>query len=412
MLRNFIKTVLGPRKSRASTREELLREAADKRRQGDLQGTIKALRRYLELEPYDVAILNDLGSCLVDTGDLQQAGTVFELAYSLDDTFLAGMVNRAKLLADQSRSAEAMPYLVRAKISQARSLFADTIYASICMGRGETRKALAFQLRAWMSEFDSLRHANGYLFWAGYDDIPEETIAAEHRFWAQTLRPLALEATALAKAELPPVPPRGDRVRVGYWSPDFRSHSVRYFARPLIEGHDRTRFELIAIHDFPGKDVHTEAVRAAVDHFYDVHEMPDAELSELMRSLDLDVLVELAGHTSYNRLHLLQARLARIQITALGYPPTTGLRTIDAKLLDSAVATERASSFYAERPLVLPTSFWCFDPCEEIPIAADPPLVRNGYVTFAVTRSPREGVRSRILTTIRLPRSYTLNSRS
>lgn len=381
MLGGFIRSLLGARKPAETSKEQLLDQARECRAKGDLQGVIKALRAYLQIEPYDVPVLNDLGGFLVDTGDLNQAAAIFELAYSLDDTFLAGMVNRAKVLVDQHRSGEAMTFLQRAKIAEPRSLFADTIYASVCMLRGDVHTALSFQLRSWLSEFDSLRHANGYLFWIGYDDVAEETIAAEHRFWAETLQPLQREVVESPR-RVEEHESRGRRLRIGYWSPDFRSHSVRYFSRPLIANHDRERFELFAFHDFPGTDAHTESVRALVDHFHDVHEMPDAELAKLFRSLDLDVLVELAGHTSYNRLHLLQGRFARVQITALGYPPTTGLRTVDAKLLDEKIVTPDAPRYYVERPLVLPSTFWCFDPMEPVPIAADPPMVANGFITF------------------------------
>lgn len=84
-----------------------------------------------------------------------------------------------------------------------------------------------------------------------------------------------------------------------------------------------------------------------------------------------------------NRINLLTERLARVQITALGYPPTTGLDTVDFKLADRYIHTPETEPYYSERLLVLPTSFWCFDPMEPAPLAEEPPVVRQGHITLA-----------------------------
>jgi predicted O-linked N-acetylglucosamine transferase (SPINDLY family) len=375
--------------------DEAVHERAQQMMQaGDVRGAIRAYREYLLYDPSNVRVLNDLGACLAEIGDVAQAASVFELAYSLDDTFIPAMVNHAKLLHDHNKSEEALEFLRRAKVSAPNFTHVDAVYAGILLKKGDTTAARAFALKAWLGGFDNLRSANSHLFWIGYDDLDEVAVAAEHRFWAETLRPLtepepqddlppppAPADTATAPVA-PPAQPGERRIRIGYWSPDFRNHSVRYFSRPLIQGHDRSRFELFLIHDIPARDVQTDRFEALADHFYSVADLTDAELRRFLRSLDLDVLVDLAGHTSHNRLSLLQYRMARLQINALGYPPTTGLTSMDAKLVDRHVLTEEASSVYVEQPLVLPSSFWCFDPMEPAPVADAPPFAANGYVTF------------------------------
>jgi hypothetical protein len=82
-------------------------------------------------------------------------------------------------------------------------------------------------------------------------------------------------------------------------------------------------------------------------------------------------------------MHLMQERFATVQISALGYPPTTGLSTIDYKVLDPHILTPNHARYYSETPLVLPSSFWCFDPMTEgLDVAEEPPQFKNGYVTF------------------------------
>ena len=140
--------------------------------------------------------------------------------------------------------------------------------------------------------------------------------------------------------------------------------------------------ELIIYNDSRHGDEQTSSIRGHCDHFLDVFEKTDAQLHRFIGSHQLDVLVELAGHTSFNRLPLLQKRMARLQVTGIGYPVTTGLRAIDAKMLDPFILTQGASRYYAEQPLVLPQSFWCFDPMVDVPLAQDPPCIKAGAITF------------------------------
>ncbi|RYF32312.1 MAG: tetratricopeptide repeat protein, partial [Comamonadaceae bacterium] len=94
----------------------LLEYATDLMTNGDKRGAIKAYRDYLATDPSNPRALNDLGACLADIGDLEQASASFELAYSLDDTFIPAMVNHAKLLVDNNRGEDALHFLERARI--------------------------------------------------------------------------------------------------------------------------------------------------------------------------------------------------------------------------------------------------------------------------------------------------------
>lgn len=394
LLKNVLRRLVGgkPATTFKVADEELLERATRLMEAGDTRNAIKGYREYLLGDPSNVRVLNDLGACLAEIGSIEEASASFELAYQLDDTFIPAMVNHAKLLHDYHRGPEALAFLERAKVCAPHFLHADTVYAGVLLKKGDTPRARAHQLKAWMANFDNLRAANSHLFWMGYDDVDEARLAAEHRFWAETLKPLpepAQDAPAAnpeppdtGRAPEAPVETGQRRIRIGYWSPDFRNHSVRYFSLPLIQSHDRGRFELFLYHDVPARDVHTETFESLADHFYAVPDLTDAELRSFIRSHDLDILVDLAGHTSHNRLSLLQYRMARLQVNALGYPPTTGLRTVDAKLLDRHVLTDDWPAYYAERPMALPGSFWCFDPMEPAPVDAEPPCVANGYVTF------------------------------
>lgn len=371
-------------------------EAANElRNKGDLHGAILLYKECLTRDSTNVHVINALGCCLWDVGDEREGLALFELAYSLDDEHIPAVVNYARALIDKKRTSEAVALLERAVVCEPGFSNTYTLYASILFARGNAVLAKDFYLKGWLGNFDSLRLANGYFFPLSYVEEDQRTLAAEHQFWGETVRVIDLEADRIQlcdeSREIEPVPPLPNfpsnrKIRIGYWSPDLRSHSVRFFFRPMLEGHSKERFEVFLYHDSFMSDSQTEAMKSKADHFHDVYLLNDVDLYELMRSHQLDVIVEMAGHTSANRLALFRSnRLATLQLTGVGYPPTTGLSTIDAKILDPYVASSCASDFYTEKPLILPSSFWCFDPLEDgdIECAENPPVEGNGYITFA-----------------------------
>jgi len=392
LLGRLFSQYVGGRGKAASAREEALEEVGRLMQSGDKHGAVVALRAILEEHPHCVIALNELGACLADIGDKDGAQVAFERAFLLDDTFLPAVVNHAKMLTDQRKSQEALPYLEQAKISNPEFTHVDAVYAGVCLHLGQLPEARHFQQRAWLANFDSLRLANGQLYFASFVDS-EPRIAAEHRFWAETLRPIdvlgRLEGGVISSADTdrspdtsPPTAQPQRKIRIGYWSPDFRSHSVRYFFRPLLDAHDTDRFEVYLYHDIPAQDEQTAAIKAIGAHFHDVCALSDIDLYTLIRSHRLDIFVELAGHTSNNRIGMLCHRFATVQISALGYPPTTGLTTLDGKLMDRHIFTSDADRFYTEQPVVLPSSFWCFDPKEDVKSSPEPPVFVKGQITF------------------------------
>lgn len=386
--------ILFNKKNKTANGHDIHESALDKAnhfaQKGDLRSAIEQLRLHLKVEPHDVIAINNLGCHLADIGNEAEAINYFELAYSLDDAFLPGVVNHAKLLNDRQRSEESLKFLRHAKAVNPDFPHTDAVYGSLALARGDAKAARKHALNAWLASFDNLRFANCYLLYSAYADIDEQTLAAEHNFWAQTIRPLDPEPLTtpsiekIQPAAIDALDKSTGILRVGYWSPDFKNHSVRFFFRPLLDNHDRSKFEVFLYHDHPGYDEQTEEIRRGASQFFDVSTCTDQQLVALIKSHNLDILVELAGHTSNNRLHLLQQQLAKATISGIGYPPTTGLKSIDAKLVDPhIVSSMKDHGLYSEMPLVVPESFWCFDPHEQTSITSDPPVVKNNYVTFA-----------------------------
>lgn len=393
MLFDAIKKILS-RRIEDDPEEQMasLQRVEDIKLGGDFRTAVKEYRKHLERYPYDLDALNNFGCCLGDIGDNVAAGVQFELAFSLDETYQPALINYARHLQSAQRSDDCLTYLRQAKIFSPNDPSIHAVRAGVALSQGDPEMARHYGLKAWLGLFDNLRAVNCFLFYSSYVDLDEALLAAEHRFWAETLLPLPSPTETIStsindeeqkNASLINLPAKGKRIRIGYWSPDFRNHSVRFFALPLFENHDREVFEVILYNDAPHHDAQTDAIKACCDQFIKVNEIPDGQLVELIRSHQLDILVELAGQSGANRINLLQARMATHQLTGLGYPPTTGLSSIDGKLLDRHIVDADSSRFYTETPFVLDGSFWCFDPKEQPDICADPPAIKNGYITFA-----------------------------
>lgn len=356
---------------------DLIQRGAICMHSGDLRGAVDFFKQALEKDPYNVGVLNDLGACLSDMGDTSGARSAFDLAYSLDDTHGATLVNRAKMLIEAGHAEDALSMMTRVKAAAPHMIEVNSVYGAYCMARGEVDLATMFHKRAWLMNFGKMRYANSYLFHRSYSSQPEWELAAEHRFWADTMRSPEVRVQRRTGA------PQGDgRIRIGYWSPDLRGHSVRYFFRPLLAHHDKEKFEVHVYHDGPKTDEQTAAIKADAEFFYDTFNLTDQELCDLFASHQLDVLVELAGHSSHNRISLLKERFADVQITALGYPPTTGLSSVDAKIIDRHILTDDVAKFYTEEPVALSTSFWCFDPMEPVPPVSPSPCIDRGSIVF------------------------------
>lgn len=362
--------------------DALREEAGRLDAEGRPREAIEKYSKYLEMVPHDIDVLNNYGVALSTVGRRPEGIEILQRAIALDDAYLPSLINLAGMLRESGNSEEALVHIKAARIQAPGIAGVDGCYSSILFARGDAEGASRHALRNWLNSFNSLRSANQFLFTATYAAVDESKLTAEHRFWAETLAPPPQELAEFSRLPDRPRDPRRRRLRIGYWAPDFREHSLRYFFRPLLEGHDSAATETFVFHDSYFKDAQTELVKLAATHFFDVSEYSDRQLVQTIVDCDLDVLVELSGHTSTNRLHLLRFRLARLQMTGLGYPSTVGLKGIDVKLSDIHIEHQGAAKYYAENLGVLPQSFWCFDPLEEIPCSNTVSSDVTGHITY------------------------------
>ena len=160
---------------------------------------------------------------------------------------------------------------------------------------------------------------------------------------------------------------RHERIRVAYLAAEFHNHVVAYVTAGMFEAHDRSRFETTAVSFGPDVDDEMRRrLRGAFDRFLDVGSRNDQDVAQVLRDLEIDIAVDLVGHTGFARTSVLARRVAPVQVSYLGYPGTMGASYIDYIIADQTVIPPESSTFYTEKIVRLPDTYQVYDAKLEI----------------------------------------------
>lgn len=244
-----------------------------------------------------------------------------------------------------------------------------------------------------------------------YSDLwNKEGVYEEHRKWGEAFQAridsevtacvVASPSNSLAKnveawAKAPPRPdptisygPGTTRpLRVAYMSPDFFTHSVSYFAEVLLAYHSADAVTVFAYANVAQTDAKTERLKnypSVQNRWRNIWGMTSVQVAELIIEDEIDILIELAGHTANNRLDVMALRLAPLQLTWIGYPNTTGLCSIHYRVTDGSVDPEDSTQKFTEKLWRLPETFLCYTPSIDAPtsVSSPPCELSGGIITF------------------------------
>lgn len=313
----------------------------------------KSIRTAIRLEPMSFGALNTLGIILARTDRPAEATETFERAMALYPDRHEVAANCARLMIECGRVDEAVALTARAL----KALPNDV----------EIRCGRAFIMN--------------YLSDASPDEVFEQHV--------ELGRALETRAAPLA-GRLGPVAtdPDPDRpLRIGYLSADFCSHSVIHFVQHLIERRDRSAFRVHLYHNRDKVDNFTRRCRDAADDYKQVHTLDDETVTRLIRDDKIDILVDLGGLTLRNRMGVLALRGAPVQVTYCGYCNTTGIPTVDWRVIDGITDPASGPGRAVERLLRLDRCFLCYRPS---PNATEPALVpgENDAIVYGSFNAP------------------------
>jgi predicted O-linked N-acetylglucosamine transferase (SPINDLY family) len=152
-----------------------------------------------------------------------------------------------------------------------------------------------------------------------------------------------------------PIRKPGEKIRIGYYSADFRNHAIAYLIAEMLEQHDKEAFEIYALNLNPGpRDAMSARLFAAVTQVVDLADQSDRSAAQLSRALGIDIAVDLGGHTMDSRTGIFAYRCAPVQVSYLGFPGSLGAPYYDYVLADRNVIPPDQSPYYSEQIVYLP----------------------------------------------------------
>jgi protein O-GlcNAc transferase len=351
---------------------------------GDLTNAETVLEREVRTYPDLVNARNALGTALVRQSRIEEALAVFLEAAKVDPRSVEANNNAGNVLGDLGRYEEAIPYLQRAIAAQPK--LADTHY----------NLGMALQsLKRHDEAINSLQTALGlaprspytlsYLLWNEMSicrwrelDARVDALRSQIRDGKMPAAPFTFLAVshsaeeqrhcaALHVREKVPGRPaplwqgpryRHKKIRLAYLSADFREHPVAQLTAGLFERHDRARFEVFGIsYGVDDRGAMRRRLMQGFDRFVDVLRLSDAGAAGALREAEVDIAIDLQGHTTRSRPGILAHRPAPVQVSYLGYPGTAGAEFIDYVIADAFVVPAEHKRFFSEQVIHLPDCF-------------------------------------------------------
>ena len=321
-------------------------------------GAIASYIEALKLDPTNVTYLGNLAGLCLELGILSPALEALNSILAGSPDNIPALINKAKLLKDAGRVDEGILLLERA----------------IEVSKNPTHKY------DYVGCVDPMW--GNYLFTLLF--APSSTpakILERHLTWGAKI---SKEFPSRFKHR-PETHAKRAKLRVGYLSADLRQHSVTAFIGAVFKHHDPAQFEIFAYSTSSTYDAVSATIKGQVFAWRDVAHKTIAETAQIIHEDQLDILVELSGHTQGNRLEVCALKPAPIQATYLGYPSTTGLKTIDYRLTDAwADPVGLTDAHHCEKLIRIPDCGWCYEPVmqEAQAFAVAPPVDSNGFITF------------------------------
>ena len=379
------------------------------------------------LASYDAAIrlnanipaaFNNRGTALYKLRRYDDALRSYLQALKLHPAYPSALNNCGNVLRDMDRGQESLLFLSEALRLQPRhaGALSNRGHSLLRLGRlGEAAASFAEALEIDPS-FDA---APGYLYyaragvcdWRDHGDLRAKLLTTVQAGRRASLPFPFLFAVDQAAAQLQcaqtssrldsPADPTGmsqlsayhhDRLRIGYLSGDFRDHAVAFLMTGVFEQHDKERFEICAVSlRPPDPSPYGQRIVQAVERFLDVSRFSDAQAASEIRALEIDILVDLTGHTQGARPGILARRPAPIQVNYLGYPGTSGALYMDYLVADDYLIPEALRPHYSEQIVYLPECFQANDDrrpaCAQVPRRSEVGLPERGLVLCCFNNS-------------------------
>jgi protein O-GlcNAc transferase len=342
---------------------------------GKLAEAEQCQRQAIALQPSFVEAYSNLGSVLLAYEQWSEAETYCQKALVLRPDYADAYANLGIALRGQGRLTEAT-----ASLQRAITLRPDSIFARLNLGfvlrdcRRLQDAAVSFQEAITLQPKMISAHSNLLMVLQYMGELTMER-------WQNTLKVFSNSLIDYPRFSHEKKLLH-QRLRIGYVSADFRMHSCSWFFGALLANHNRTAFEIFCYCNVLNPDSVTEQLQREAEHWHNIAGLSVDSTAQLIYDHQIDILVDMSGHTSGNSLEVFARKPAPVQVSWLGFPGSTGLAEIDYRLSDSWLTPEGTQEYFSEKIWNLQRPVHCYAPISNAPPVVPLPANRNGYLTF------------------------------
>lgn len=348
---------------------------------GKLDAAYQSLQQALALAPQHVMAMTNLGLALIEGRRHDLAASVFDRALSIQPDLAKAHLGRANALRELGLLEEAEASYRQALALQPHNPLAEMGLGVCLVEQGRAEEALVHYQAAQTLERNDLAVLPGMMFARQYLAHPTPLD------WIHEARALGAAASAHAQAfqrwQVTADPRRP--LRIGLVSGDLRQHPVgRFLESVLVElaAQHSASLAFVAYHNHHEEDELTARLKPRCAQWHAVADWTDAQLAHQIHQDGVDMLIDLAGHTTHNRVPVFAWRPAPVQLSWLGYFATTGVAEIDYLLADPHTVPPEHEAHFTETIWRLPDTRMCFTPPSEVVPVSPLPAQASGHITF------------------------------
>lgn len=330
---------------------------------------ISYLQNSLDLKPdfFEAATL--LSDAFSEKNEVNKAIYFIDRAINLQPNHTGAIGNKAILLESLGRIDDAIALLKSHPNDEKLNL--DTAQLEVKIG--DIDAATPKFIRALKNP--SAHTLNAYLMSSCYTEkIDQDFLIAQYKKINTILKNSPRNKSSKNK---------NTKKRIGFISADLCAHAVAYFIEPLLQNINKSKFDIYVFSATLKPDHITERLRKQSPQWFDIANLNSEQAAECIESQNIEILIDLSGHTANNRLVVLALKPAPVIATWLGYLATTGLEAVDYRIVDSFTdPIGLTENQHTEKLIRMMGTQWCYLPQPETPSVSPLPASSNGYITF------------------------------
>lgn len=255
-----------------------------------------------------------------------------------------------------------------------------------CFVGGNLRDGIEYSQTLLKTMPESLEATSALGFYYQFD--PRVTVAMRREHARKVAKAILAQAPAVPGWQRNKSP--NDKLRIGLVTGDLRQHPVGYFMQGLMTALQNSSLEFVVFDPLPAHDDLTGQFQPLVKAWHDVPHLDDESLAQLIRNEKIDILLDIQGFMTGNRLSVYVWRPAPVQVSWMGFQGTTGAPGIDYVLVDPYCVPPGAEDEFEETVWRLPENTLCFTPpAVDMPVQ-EPPVLENGFITFGSLNNPEK----------------------